>query len=88
MKKYLLAALLVLMGGNVCSAQTLATYQYHVEKGDTLTIIAEHYATHPMGEREFLEFREGIKEVNYGAVFKYREEPIEGDILQINVWED
>ncbi len=67
----------------------IETETYVVEDGDNLWNIAREYMDkNTYGPREIREFRDGIIELNFEAVFHDRKdgEVYPGDTLQINYW--
>jgi hypothetical protein len=61
----------------------IVAMQYTVNSGDTLQSIAEQYC---QGDdpRQVAEFREGIRELNYGVIGE--SDVWEGLVLEINRW--
>lgn len=88
MKKMIIVMFVLLGFSNVCFANAkpyvLIQEEYTVMQGDTLdSITNSHIIKNTYGTREFLEFREGIKQLNPQLLNR----PIEtGETLHINYW--
>ncbi len=66
-------------------AWTLVQVSYEVQQGDTLDSVTEMYLKkNTYGNREFKEFREGIKQLNEWLLERDMKA---GDVLRINYWE-
>ncbi|CVK18506.1 LysM peptidoglycan-binding domain-containing protein [Sporomusa sphaeroides] len=86
-----LIALAVASCGNAGPKGHLVTETYTVKSGDTLDAISLRYMAKSAVRRDVREFREGIIQENWDAVFKDRQpygliHP--GDRLTINYWKE
>ena len=82
--------LAVVSCGNAQPKGNLVTETYIVQAGDTLDDISYRYMAKSSKPRDVREFRDGIIELNWDAVFASRPPGMiyPGDHLKINYWVD
>lgn len=93
--KGLIVAGLIALAVASCGANEpkghLETETYIVSQGDTLDQISYHYMAKSSVRRDVREFREGIIQLNWEAVFAHRYPHgliMPGDQLKINYWKE
>lgn len=94
LKRLLVVAIITLAVASCGNAEPkghMVSETYIVKSGDTLDAISYQYMAKSSVRRDIREFREGIIQENWDAVFKDRQpygliHP--GDQLQINYWKE